>query len=246
MNRTALAVVSLLAIGCHGQHDNANAFNWSRDLAGGGTLRIRNTNGSITAVPSTNGTTARVRAATHWRRGNPERDLKFVAVSEGSDATICVHWGDGTCSATAYTNSRKRGFASWFFKRRRTDARVDFTVEAPSRGSAGRGHARRRREVREWRGDAGRARRAGQDRKPGGSLTKPGGSVTAHHEVTKQHEGPRSTDLGGRRDKRSSRFPPRCSSSCTLRVLRAFVVCSKIKPGKHFAASANFPPSQAL
>lgn len=131
MNRTALVVVSLLAMGCHGQHHNANAFNWSRDLSGGGTLRIRNTNGSITVVPSTSGTTARVRAATHWRRGNPERDLKFVAVSEGSDATICVHWGDGTCSATAYTNTRKGGFAAWFFKRRRTDARVDFTVEAP-------------------------------------------------------------------------------------------------------------------
>ena len=131
MNRTALAVVSLLAMGCHSQHDNANAFNWSRDLAGGGTLRIRNTNGGITVVPSTSGTTARVRAATHWRRGNPERDLKFVAVSEGSDATICVHWGDGACSATAYTSTRKRGFAAWLFKRRRTDARVDFTVEAP-------------------------------------------------------------------------------------------------------------------
>ena len=131
MNRTALAVVSLLAIACHGQHDNANAFNWSRDLAGGGTLRIRNTNGSITVVPSTNGRTARVRAATRWRRGNPERDLKFVAVGAGNDATICAHWGDGTCSATAYTNTRKRGFAAWFFKRRRTDARVDFTVEVP-------------------------------------------------------------------------------------------------------------------
>lgn len=130
MNRTALAVVSLLAIGCHGQHDNANAFNWSRDLAGGGTLRIRNTNGSVTVVPSANGKTARVQAATHWRRGNPERDLKFVAVSEGSDAIICAHWGTGTCSATAYTNSRNRGVVGWFF-RRGTDARVDFTVEVP-------------------------------------------------------------------------------------------------------------------
>lgn len=131
MTRMALVVVSLLAVACHPQHDNANAFSWSRELAGGGTLRIRNTNGSIIVVPSADGKTARVQAATHWRRGNPERDLKFVAVSEGSDATICAHWGDGTCSATAYTSTRKRGFMAWFFKRRRTDARVDFTVEVP-------------------------------------------------------------------------------------------------------------------
>jgi len=116
---------------CHSEHANANAFSWSRDLAGGGTLRIRNTNGSVTVVPSANGKTARVQAATHWRRGNPERDLKFVAVGEGNEATICVHWGDGTCSATKYTNTRKPGFLGWFFKNRGTDARVDFTVEAP-------------------------------------------------------------------------------------------------------------------
>jgi hypothetical protein len=124
-------LLCLFTAACHGEHANANAFNWSRDLAGGGTLRIRNTNGSVTVVPSANGKTARVRAATHWRRGDPERDLKFVAVSEGNDATICAHWGDGTCSAIAYTNTRKGGFLGWFFKRRSTDARVDFTVEAP-------------------------------------------------------------------------------------------------------------------
>lgn len=131
MRQLAPVLLCLFTAACHGEHANANAFNWSRDLTAGGTLRIRNTNGSVTVVPSANGKTARVQAATHWRRGNPERDLKFVAVGEGSEATICVHWGDGTCSATAYTNTRKPGFLGWFFKRRSTDARVDFTVQVP-------------------------------------------------------------------------------------------------------------------
>lgn len=131
MRRSAPVLLLLLTAACHGEQANANAFNWSRDLTAGGTLRIRNTNGSVTVVPAANGRTARVLAATHWRRGDPERDLKFVAVSEGNDATVCVHWGDGTCSATKYTSTRKPGFLGWFFKRRSTDARVDFTVEAP-------------------------------------------------------------------------------------------------------------------
>lgn len=132
MRQLAPVLLFLFTTACHGEHANANAFSWSRDLSAGGTLRIRDTNGSVTVVPSANGKTARVQAATHWRRGNPERDLKFVAVGEGNEATICVHWGDGTCSATKYTNSRKPGFLGWFFKNRGTDARVDFTVEVPA------------------------------------------------------------------------------------------------------------------
>lgn len=41
-----------------------------------------------------------------------------------------MHRGTGTCSATAYSNRRNPGFLGWLF-RRGTDARVDFTVEAP-------------------------------------------------------------------------------------------------------------------
>lgn len=130
MRRLIPLFVLLVAAACHGEHHNANAFNWSRDLGSGGTLRIRNTNGTVTVVPAANGRTARVQAATHWRRGNPERDLKFVAMSEGNDAIICVHWGTGMCSATEYTSRRTRGFLG-MFAGRGTDARVDFTVEVP-------------------------------------------------------------------------------------------------------------------
>jgi hypothetical protein len=130
MRRLIPLFVLLVAAACHSERENVNAFNWSRELAPGGTLRVRNTNGTVIVVPSTNGRTARVQAATHWRRGNPERDLKFVALSEGNDATICVHWGTGTCTATEYTNRRARGFLS-LFSGRGTDARVDFTVEVP-------------------------------------------------------------------------------------------------------------------
>ena len=130
MRRLIPLIVCFVAAACHGEHENLNAFSWSRDLAAGGTLRIRNTNGTIKVVPAANGHTAAVRAATHWRRGDPERDLKFVAVSEANDATICVHWGTGTCTATEYTNHSTRGFLG-LFPGRGTDARVDFTVEVP-------------------------------------------------------------------------------------------------------------------
>jgi len=130
MRRLIPLFALLAAAACHGERTNANAFNWSRDLAAGGTLRIRNTNGTVTVVPSTNGRTASVHAVTHWRRGNPERDLKFVAASENNDAIICAHWGTGTCSATEYNNRRSRGFLG-MFPSRGTDARVDFTVEVP-------------------------------------------------------------------------------------------------------------------
>ena len=131
MRQSAPLLLLVFAAACHSEHSNATAFSWSRDLPAGGTLRIRDLNGGITVVPSTNGRTVRVVAATHWRRGNPDRDLKFVAVSEDSDAIICAHWGTGTCSATAYTNHRNAGFLAWL-RRNGTDARVDFTVEVPA------------------------------------------------------------------------------------------------------------------
>ena len=131
MRQSAPLLLLVFAAACHSEHSNASAFNWSRDLPAGGTLRIRDLNGGITVVPSTNGRTVRVLAATHWRRGNPDRDLKFVAVSEGSDAIICAHWSTGTCSATEYTNHRNSGWLGWL-RRTGTDASVDFTVEVPA------------------------------------------------------------------------------------------------------------------
>jgi len=133
MRRSALLLIALsvAATACHQQKDDKNVFSWSRELAPGGTLRVRDLNGTITVVPATDGKTARVQAAAHWRRGDPKRDLKFVALSEGNDATICVHWGTGTCTATEYTNRRAGGLSSWFMKKS-TDASVDFTVEVPA------------------------------------------------------------------------------------------------------------------
>ncbi len=124
----ALAVATTA---CNHLRTDDNAFNWSQELAAGGTLRVRDLNGAIQVVPAADGKTARVHATTHWRKGDPKRDLKFVVVTEGNDATICVHWGTGTCTATEYTNRRASGFARWFF-RRGTDARVDFVVEVPA------------------------------------------------------------------------------------------------------------------
>jgi len=133
MRRTALLLIALsvAATACHRQKDDNNVFSWSRELAPGGTLRIRDLNGAISVVPAPDGKTARVQAAAHWRRGDPRRDLKFVALSQGNDATICVHWGTGTCTATEYTNRRAGGLSNWFMKRS-TDATVDFTVEVPA------------------------------------------------------------------------------------------------------------------
>ncbi|MHB1313355.1 MAG: DUF4097 family beta strand repeat-containing protein [Gemmatimonadaceae bacterium] len=126
-----LLAMSVSAMACHPQRDEANAFSWSRELAPGGTLRIRDLNGAVSVVPAPDGKTARVTAAAHWRRGDPKRDLKFVALSEGNDATICVHWGTGTCTATQYTNHRAGGILSRIMKQG-TDATVDLTVEVPA------------------------------------------------------------------------------------------------------------------
>lgn len=133
MRRTlpVVLILSIASAACSRSHDDNNVFSWSRELAPGGTLRVRNTNGTVTVVPSTDGKTARVQAAAHWRRGDPRRDLKFVAQSAGSDAIICVHWGTGTCTATEYT-SRRAGGLSGFFLRHGTDAKVDFTIEVPT------------------------------------------------------------------------------------------------------------------
>jgi hypothetical protein len=131
MRRLTLLLFLVVAAACHRERENLNAFSWSGDLAGGGTLRIRNTNGAVTVVPAANGKSVRVQAATHWRRGDPARDLTFAAIPEGSSVTVCAHWGTGTCSATEYTSHRKRGFLG-LFAARGTDARVDFTVEVPA------------------------------------------------------------------------------------------------------------------
>jgi hypothetical protein len=116
---------------CNHERHNDNAFNWSRELAAGGTLRVRNLNGTVSVVAAKPGAPAKVHATTKWRKGNPERDLKFIATSEGNDATICAIWGDGTCTATQYTNRRSNGLWRLIFKRG-TDASVDFTVEVPA------------------------------------------------------------------------------------------------------------------
>ena len=133
MRRTALLLIALAVTttACHPTREDKNVFSWSRELAPGGTLRIRDLNGTVSVAPSPDGKTARVTAAARWRRGDPKRDLKFVALAEGNSATICVHWGTGTCTAAEYTNRRAGGVANWFMKKS-TDATVDFTVEVPA------------------------------------------------------------------------------------------------------------------
>lgn len=132
MRRTALLLIgmSVAVTACHPTHEDKNVFSWSRELAPGGTLRIRDLNGTVSVAPAPDGKTARVTAAARWKRGDPKRDLKFVALSEANSATICVHWGTGTCTATEYTNHRAGGFMNRVMKRS-TDATVNLTVEVP-------------------------------------------------------------------------------------------------------------------
>ena len=81
--------------------------------------------------PATGGT-LEVTAETRWRRGDPKRDLHFVAESNGNDVLICALWGRGNCSKENYKASRSGGFPMGGFFRKGTDASVCFTVYVPA------------------------------------------------------------------------------------------------------------------
>ena len=108
-----------------------NAWSYNRDLTAPGTITIRSLNGAIDVKPST-GNSLQVSAETRWHRGDPKRDLQFVAEASGNDVLICALWGRGICSKENYKagGGNRVSFGSFFKKG--TDANVHFTVLVPA------------------------------------------------------------------------------------------------------------------
>ena len=126
---TALALTALA--GCHSsgsEQFDPSVWSWKGELKSG-TVHVRNLNGSIDVKPATDGNVSVV-AAARWQRGNPKLDLKYQAIANGNDITICAVWGKGTCSSEgSYTTGP--GFVSKLFSRG-TDAEISFTVLVPT------------------------------------------------------------------------------------------------------------------
>jgi hypothetical protein len=122
----ALTGVSACNVGDGTPQENANAWTWTGELKAPGTINIRNLNGSIEVRPSTDNA-VHITAATRWRTGNPEKDVSFQAIREGTDVTVCAIWGRGSCSA-----ERVKSKTSFNLFGNKNDVNVKFTVMVPT------------------------------------------------------------------------------------------------------------------
>jgi len=103
-------------------------FSWDGPLASGGSIHLRNVNGSIEVRPSAD-SAVHVRVGASWTRGDPKTDLKFTVVPADNDVTICLIWGQGNCDTHNYSTGP--GFLK--FMKKGTDATTQLVVELPSR-----------------------------------------------------------------------------------------------------------------
>lgn len=131
-----LAIGSLSAAACvvdahrGPEQDDPAAFAWTGALKAPATVFVKNTNGSVEVRPATDGN-VRVTADVHWRRGNPKKDIRFVAVPTADGVTICAIWGDGKCSESDY-EAKSSGLLVSPPLANGTDANVAFTVYVPT------------------------------------------------------------------------------------------------------------------
>lgn len=128
--RSALIVAALLVVpfvaGCDDGPQGPlqvreNAFAWKGTVPAGRTLMVRDFAGDIEVKPSADDT-VRVTARLEWRNGDPDRSLRFTAVSIPAGALICALWGEGKCTADDYSANLKLG---------RDAAKVFFAIEVP-------------------------------------------------------------------------------------------------------------------
>ena len=104
--------------------ERTDAFAWSDHVPAGATVRVRNMNGEIEVVPSSDDT-VRVTASLKWRRGNPDEGLRMSGMRDGEGAMICAVWGKGECASDSYSSD-------FNFSGSGTDARVHFRLEVPA------------------------------------------------------------------------------------------------------------------
>jgi hypothetical protein len=103
-----------------------NAFVWEGTIQPGKTIRVRELQGGIEVVPSTDDK-VRVTARYEWRRGNPDEGLSLSASDADGDLLVCAVWGSGgSCTKEDYNANIRTGRGAG-----RTDAKVFFRIEAP-------------------------------------------------------------------------------------------------------------------
>ncbi|MQA91999.1 MAG: DUF4097 family beta strand repeat protein [Gemmatimonas sp.] len=117
----ALTLTSHVAMA---QRTTAEPFAWEGSLVAGQTLEIKGVNGSIDAVPTTNGT-ARVEAVRSGRRNDPN-EVEIAVVEHAGGATICAVYP----SSGSRANECLPGDAGRISSRR-NDVQVEFTVAVP-------------------------------------------------------------------------------------------------------------------
>lgn len=111
------------------EQDDPAAFSWSGPLNAPATVFVKNTNGSVEVRPATDGN-VRVTAEVRWRRGDPKKDIRFLAMPTPDGVTICAIWGAGDCTESSY-HAKSTGFLKTPFANG-TDASVAFTVYVPT------------------------------------------------------------------------------------------------------------------
>ena len=116
------AFISLLSSALAGaqQTQTSEDFVWSSQVDRGALVRVRNSRGAVSVVPSTTGR-VEVVAVKVWRRGNPAA-VKIDARKIGEDVAICALWGAAqSCDArVSAADSRAVG-----------DVSVHITVKVP-------------------------------------------------------------------------------------------------------------------
>lgn len=132
-SRAPLAAALLLAaVACDDDdhHARSEVFTWRGAVPAGGTVRVRDLNGSVRVARAPGAEV--VVTATRRARGRHPEAVRVVFTPDAAGVTACALWGDGgTCTADAYrTSSRRRGWLH--FLRMRSRAEVDFVVALPA------------------------------------------------------------------------------------------------------------------
>lgn len=123
----ALALTTVLAA-CSHDDGRRTQINLSSTVPSGGTVHLRNMNGTVRVVEGRGPTVA----AKAMVRGRGAEQVRFRSLIVDGDLYVCVMWSrDGQCDARGYkTKAKANPFA--FLMRRGGVARADLTVELPA------------------------------------------------------------------------------------------------------------------
>lgn len=134
-SRRALALSVLLAgpLAACGDHDASasDVFTWSRTVAPGDWVRVRNLNGNV-RVAGASGGSVRITGTRRYRGRRPQ-PVRFQAAEGGGGVVVCALWGrsGGRCTADDYSSGKTGGSFLDRLLFRRGEVAVDFVVALP-------------------------------------------------------------------------------------------------------------------